>query len=167
MMGLLVLDVSDHVGDLAFSIGKGTITFLPRKWMPGKILSFNPFVTFCLNVLYQGGNRLMRTNAGEDMNVIRHAINLKHLVPVLLKYSGDVLMQFIFPNRLNKCLPVFYREYKLDVKLCVSISHILIVCCKQAIYRKSRNVPDGTKIHSLYTIFYPRIVPKGQKHNAL
>lgn len=83
-------------GTWLFSIRKSAITFLPRKRILTEILRFNPFAAFSFYVLNQRRNRLMRTNTNQNMNVIRHAINLKHfMVDFFEKYLWYICVIFL------------------------------------------------------------------------
>jgi hypothetical protein len=57
------------------------------------------------------------------MNVIRPAINLKHLMLVILEDACNVLMQTFFPGCMNQSLPEFYSKYELNMNLCGGIGH--------------------------------------------
>jgi hypothetical protein len=57
------------------------------------------------------------------MDVVFHAVDLKHFVFVVLKNPSDVGMQFIFPFFMDQCLAVLHRKYELNVNLCVSVGH--------------------------------------------
>ena len=65
----------------------------------------------------------MRPHAGKYMYVIRHAVYLQHFMIVLLKNTGNVLMQAFFPLAADQSIPVFYGKYKLNVDLGVRIRH--------------------------------------------
>jgi hypothetical protein len=62
-------------------------------------------------------------HADENMDMVGHAVYLKHFVLIFLKDAGNKLMQSFFPFRVDKGGPVFYGEYKLDVDLGVAIRH--------------------------------------------
>ncbi len=53
--------------------------------------------------------------------MIGHAVYLKHLVFVLLKNPGYVLMQSFFPVFINERSPKFNCKNKLNVNLCVGV----------------------------------------------
>jgi hypothetical protein len=63
----------------------------------------------------------MRTKSNQGMNVIRPAINLKHLMLVILEDACNVLMQTFFPGCMNQSLPEFYSKYELNMNLYVGI----------------------------------------------
>jgi hypothetical protein len=45
--------------------------------------------------------RLMGSHTNEYVDMVRHAIDLKHFMFVRLEYTRDVLMESLFPLRFN------------------------------------------------------------------
>jgi len=80
--------------------------------------------------------------------MVGHAIYLKHLMFILLKNTGYILVQSFLPISAYKGTPVFNRKNKLDMNLSITISHIIIICRVS-----TTNRSYGTKIKK--TIFLP------------
>jgi len=101
----------------------------------------------------------MRAHPDENMYMIRHTVYLKHLMPISLKNTGNVLMQSFFPYAINKSCPEFHREDKLDMQLSVTICHITLNQFGGKLV-KSPIVPTERKNKIIH--FYQRDVPLEQ-----
>jgi len=101
----------------------------------------------------------MRPHTYKNMNMIGHAVYLQHLMVVILKNAGNILMQTFFPLIANQSGPIFHRENKLDMKLSVCIWH------NSLLYLANTNRSYGTKYH-LYS-FLPTSCSYGTYANCL
>ena len=71
------------------------------------------------------------------MNMIGHPVYPEHFMFVILNDAGDVLIEPVFPYRLDECKTVFNSKYKLNMKLGVGVRHVncLIMNLKKLIVR--------------------------------
>lgn len=92
MMDFLVLNITNYIRYMTFRIRKSAIALLPGKWRSTKVLHLNPFAAFGLYILNKRRNRLMWMHANENMNVVRHTVNLKHFMAICLKNARYVFV---------------------------------------------------------------------------
>ena len=57
------------------------------------------------------------------MNVIGHAVDLKHLLTLIGNNAGNVFVNLFFVVRLNQTLPALNSEDYLDVNLSIGVCH--------------------------------------------
>ena len=101
MMCFVVLDISDHIVDMAFGIGECAKTFLPGKFFVTEAIVIDPFGIFRFYNLYQLGHVIIRPETNEQVQMIRHRINLQHFVRFVLDDTSDVPVQLVFPGSVD------------------------------------------------------------------
>src|SRR5664279_3907041 len=57
------------------------------------------------------------------MYMIRHSINCKHFMFVVLYNCSYIFIKLFYPYMLNEIIPSPYCKNKLDIQLCVGITH--------------------------------------------
>ena len=57
------------------------------------------------------------------MNMIGHTINRKSFMVVILYNGSYIFIKFLFPGKLNEIIPTLYGIKKLNIQLCVRITH--------------------------------------------
>ena len=123
MVLLLILDVVDHRAELRSRIGESAESFLPCEAAKHPALLVNPTGGVGLDVTHEFGERRVRTQADEQMHMVRHVVYRNQLVPLRGNDAGDVFLEFVVVFRCDEALPAFHGKHDMDVNLRIGIRH--------------------------------------------
>src|SRR3990170_3722831 len=133
MVSLLAADVFPDAFHLRRAHGKCRITVLPSECRAIRLRFAQPFGRVCLNGAESIGDRNLRWNDGENMDVVGCAVDFNARALNVADDSADVLVEFVLDRRADEWLAVLRAEDDVVVQLGISSGHKYPSTCATAI----------------------------------